>query len=57
MESFSINPSIVTVRWTPVCPLLMYEASFQKTDLNKKDIGEKAKIELKMLKSTCRSFR
>jgi hypothetical protein len=24
----------------------------QKTDLNKKDIGEMAKIELKMLKST-----
>jgi len=57
MESFSINPSIVTVRWTPVCSLLMYEASFQKTDLNKKDIGEMAKIELKMLKSTCHSFR
>jgi len=57
MESFSINPSMVTVRWTPVCSLLLYEASFQKTDLNKKDIGEVAKIELKMLKSTCRSFR
>jgi hypothetical protein len=53
----SIDPSIVTVRWAPACSLLMYEASFQKTDLNKKDIGEMAKIELKMLKSTCHSFR
>jgi len=37
--------------------IIDYEASFQKTDLNKKDIGEIAKIELKMLKSTCHSFR
>jgi len=37
--------------------IIDYEASSQKTDLNKKDIGEVAKIELKMLKSTCRSFR
>ena len=53
----SIDPSIVTVKWAPACSLLMYGVSFQKIDLNKKDIGEMAKIESKMLKSTCHSFR
>jgi hypothetical protein len=49
---FSINPSIVTIRWAQVSLLLMYEDLFQKTDLSKKDMEEKAKIELKMLKLT-----
>jgi hypothetical protein len=36
--------------------ILTYEDSFQKTDLNKKDVGAMAKIELKMLKTTYHFF-